>query len=367
MGRDRLLVARSISHRGEHGIECAEHRLGLEQLLLITEQQDLSGDERFLCVEFAGRDGDGGRPLLVHPDVLVVGRAGAERGAAVADLEVVRDVALGSVAHDLSDVDLVVGGQLPEVVARGDLRGQSVDPRQAQVSDHGSVVCPIMARFEDARHTDAAIEEWVFAAWTHDGELGLLSGHRIVGRVAWYWAALARAGRPLLHVTDFEVPVRADPFIVKGEALWAEHHCVAPLEQWSIGNETYAAALDDPDEALGRAYGDPTPIAFDLEWYATAPPSPFETGYEQDGVVHGAIEVLGDATIELAEVPGRRWHRWVSTGDRAVGLGPLMLPEAVAHSGVRAPFAFPDGSASDLVLTPRGWNRRAPRRTPEQR
>ena len=64
--------------------------------------------------------------------------------------------------------------------------------------------------------------------------------------------------------------VRADPFIVKGEALWAEHHCDAAMQQWSIGNETYASAIDDPDEALGRAYGDPTPIAFDLEWYATA-------------------------------------------------------------------------------------------------
>ena len=104
----------------------------------------------------------------------------------------------------------------------------------------------------------------------------VVSGHRVVGRVAWYWAALARVGRPLLHVTDFHVPVRADPFIVKGEALWAEHHCVAPLEQWSIGNETYASSLDDPDEALGRAYGDPTPIAFDLEWYATGPPTPLE-------------------------------------------------------------------------------------------
>ena len=41
------------------------------------------------------------------------------------------------------------------------------------------------------------------------------------------------------------------------------------------------------------------------------------------------------------------------------GLGPLVLPEAVAHTGVRAPFAFPDGTRSDLVLTPRGWHRRA--------
>jgi hypothetical protein len=230
--------------------------------------------------------------------------------------------------------------------------------------------------FEEARHADATIEEWVFAAWTADGELGLLSGHRIVGRRAWYWAALARRDRPLLHVTDFDVPVRADPFIVKGEALWAEHHCVAALEQWSIGNETYASALDVADDALGRAYGDPTPIAFDLEWYATAEPSPLEPagervvdrsvvefGYEQRGVVHGAVDVLGEPRVELVEVPAHRWHRWVVAADghqMTATLGPLVLAPAVAHTGVRAPFAFPDGSTSDLVLSPRGWNRRVP-------
>ena len=177
------------------------------------------------------------------------------------------------------------------------------------------------ARAAEGRHADAMVEEWVFAAWTPDAELGVISGHRVVGRTAWYWAALARSGRPLLHITDFEVPVRADPFIVKGEALWAEHTCDDPMRQWSIGNETYASAIEHPDEALGRAYGDPTPIAFDLEWYATGPPSPLEpagdrasidAGYEQVGVVHGSIEILGEPRLELVEVPARRWHRWTS-------------------------------------------------------
>jgi hypothetical protein len=220
----------------------------------------------------------------------------------------------------------------------------------------------------DGRHPASPVEEWVFAAWSTDASLGVISGHRLVGRTAWYWASLARAGRPLLHITDFEVPVRADPFIVKGEALWAEHHCDAEMEQWSIGNETYASAIDDADEALGRAYGDPTPIAFDLEWYATAPPSVLEPvgdrawadfGYEQPGVVHGAIDVLGEPRLDLVEVPAHRWHRWTVDPDGA--FGPLTLPQVTAHTGVRSPFAFPDGSVSDLVLTARGWAQRANR------
>ena len=83
-----------------------------------------------------------------------------------------------------------------------------------------------------------------------------------------------------------------------------------------------------------------------------------DVGYEQVGVVHGAIEILGEPRLEFAEVPAHRWHRW-TTHD--VGFGPLTMPEVRAHSGVRAPFAFPDGTVSDLVLTRDGWARRAVR------
>ena len=203
----------------------------------------------------------------------------------------------------------------------------------------------------------------MFAAWTPEAHLGVVSGHRLLGRTAWYWAALARTGRPLLHVLDGVVPVRADPFVVKGEALWAEHHADAAMEQWSIGNETYAAALDDPEEAVSRAYGVPTPIAFDLEWYATAPPSELDDpagaddGYQQAGVVHGAVEVQGEPTIELAEIPAHRWHRWGWAGE---AWRPLAMTSVVAHAGVRAPFAFPDGTVADLVLAPDGWHTRRP-------
>ncbi len=220
---------------------------------------------------------------------------------------------------------------------------------------------PIAAALDDGRHP-GTIEEWLFAAWTPEADLGVVSGHRIVGATAWYWAALARAAMPLLHITDFAVPVRADPFIIKGEAMWAEHFRDAPMEQWSIGNETYAAALDDVDEALGRAYGIPTPIAFDLEWYATGPPRPMpsdehaaDAGYRQEGVVHGRIEILGEEPIDLTEIPARRWHRW------GAALGRLDQPLAAAHTGVRAPFAFADGTVNDLVLTPSGWARRRDR------
>lgn len=204
----------------------------------------------------------------------------------------------------------------------------------------------------DERPHDAPNEEWTFSFWLADGSLAGLSGHRLLGRRAWYWAALAQAGQPLLHVAEWDVVVRADPFVVKAEALWAEHTCDAPFEQWSVGNETYAAALDDPADALDRAYGLPTPIAFDLEWYATDEPAAIRDGYRQTGVVHGTVEVAGRPRIELVEVPADRTHRW------GASLGPLELPAAAAHLGLRAPFAFPDGTVADWVVTAGGWRRR---------
>ncbi len=211
-------------------------------------------------------------------------------------------------------------------------------------------------RADEMRHADAAAEEWVFTAWTADGTVGLVSGLRVTGSASWYWAALARADRALLHVTDWSVPPRADPLLVKGHGLWAEHTCDAPMEQWTVANETYATALDDPGDALDRAYGVPTALSWDLEWYAVAPPVWHHTpaGYEQAGVVHGVVELPDGAGFELREVPAHRWHRW------GAALAPVPLPGAVAHHGRRAVFGFPDGTVADWVLTPDGWRARRP-------
>jgi hypothetical protein len=205
---------------------------------------------------------------------------------------------------------------------------------------------------DDAPHADAAVEEWVFACWLADGSLGAVSGYRRHrGAPGWYWAALARPGEPLLHVTEWHVPPRADPSVIKAHGLWAEHVLDAPMEQWTVANETYAAALDDPEEALGRAYGTPSAVAFDLEWYATGPPHGIDDGFRQEGVVHGTIELPG-GSVHLTEAPARRWHRW---GER---LAELAILDAYAHTGVRVPFAFPDGTVSDWVLTPDGFRAR---------
>ena len=212
----------------------------------------------------------------------------------------------------------------------------------------------VVAPTDELPHGPGTTDEWLFAAWSEDGSIGLLSGHRLMDRRSWYWSALVQAGQPLLHLAEWDVAVRADPFVVKAHEMWAEHHCVEPLRQWSVGNEAYFVALDDPEAALGRAYGTPTPTAMDLEWYAVDEPSRVDDGFTQRGVVHGRIDVMGRPAIELAEVPAMRWRRWTAGPE----LPPVQMSGVVAHTGLRAPFAFPDGTASDWVLSPHGWRSR---------
>lgn len=207
---------------------------------------------------------------------------------------------------------------------------------------------------DEKPHGDGWVDEWVFATWQPDASAGYISGHRLVEGVAWYWSAIAEAGYPLLHLTEWGVRLRSDPFIVKAPEMWAEHHCVAPFEQWSVGNEAHAAALDDAAEALGRGYGIPTPMASDVEWYAIGGATPIADGFEQVGVAHGEVELLGRPNIEFEEAPAHRWRRWADASE----LDPLELPPVVAHTGLRAPFAFPDGGVADWVLTVDGWRSR---------
>ena len=144
--------------------------------------------------------------------------------------------------------------------------------------------------------------------------------------------------------------------IAKAEAFWAEYTCEHPFEQWTVGNETYAVELDDPDEALGRAYGQAVPIASDLEWYATERATEIPHGYSQTGVIMGDIETVSGVLV-VPETHSVRTHRW--TTDE---LPPLFEANAVAHLGRRVAFRFDDDtrpdSKLDLVLTPDGWQSR---------
>jgi hypothetical protein len=209
---------------------------------------------------------------------------------------------------------------------------------------------PTWTDLDEGRHlvgTGAAWrEEWAFGFWSDDGRTGGYTGLTVVGdgRTTWYWAALVRADQPLLHVCELGGPAlrSSRSLLLKAEGLWAEHECEAPFEQWTVANECFAVALDDPDEIYGRGYGVSTPVAFDLEWYATGPPLPIEGGYEQSGTVHAVIELVGEAL--RGEYHSRRTHRW----------GTWNWGNDAPVAGQRAPLQVANQRV-ERVLTVTGW------------
>jgi hypothetical protein len=203
-------------------------------------------------------------------------------------------------------------------------------------------------------------EAWWFDAWAPDGSAGVATALVLFPNThrAWYWAVLVRAGEPLLHAADLDLIAPTAGLRVRTSGLWADHVCEAPFEQWTVVNELYAVALDDPDEALGRAHGLQAPMAFDLEWYATAPAEPMTgpgpgPGYTQAGEVHGEIELQGGAlTLEGLGARGHSWGaaRWGEPSGEPVA------------GGLGAPVRFPDPASGReqvlrQVLRADGWHR----------
>jgi hypothetical protein len=195
-------------------------------------------------------------------------------------------------------------------------------------------------------------ECWTFDAWTTDARSGVYTSVVLLPNQqrAWYWCALVRPGRPLVTVVDLDQTLPVSSLRLRRGSLWADHTCEEPFEQWTVVNETYGVALDDPDEALRRVHGEQTPIAFDLEWYATGPAEPLPDGYEQPGEVHGVVE-LKSGPLDLVG-PGRRSHWWGVRDWFGAGWG-----EPV--DGIRAPVLIDGGdgrrAALERVLTTGGW------------
>ena len=189
-------------------------------------------------------------------------------------------------------------------------------------------------------------ETFVFDLWSADLAAGAFTWLTLlpVQRRAWYWSVLVRDGEPLLHVADVDLPLPTSGLRVRTTGLWADHHCEAPFEQWTVRNECHAVALDDPADALGRAYGTAAAVAFDVEWYAAGEPVAVDGGYAQAGEAHAVIEVAG-GPIEVVG-PAARSHTW----------GGLHLPTDPFGAGrYEAYFAGPDGLRIRRALTAEGW------------
>jgi hypothetical protein len=156
-------------------------------------------------------------------------------------------------------------------------------------------------------------ESWYFDFVSANGDLGgfVRLGLYPNQGVAWYWAYLAGAGRPLVAVRDHDVaPPRRRSLEVRAEGLWSAINCETPNEHWSIGLEAFGVGMDDPADAYRGERGERVPLGFDLEWEAAAAvfDYPGPTRYEQACTVHGEV-LVGHERLAIDGF-GQRDHSW---------------------------------------------------------
>ena len=211
------------------------------------------------------------------------------------------------------------------------------------------------ADFDEHRHEpegDDWQERWTFEAWDTDGTFGAVAAITLLphSREAWYWAAVVRADHPLLTLVDTELRLPSTSLAIRGEGLWADHVCETPLEHWTVANEAFSVALDDPDEALGAQRGVLVPLGIDLEWESAADPVEEPVGYSIDATVSGEI-LIADASLSI-DATGRWRHEW----------GRLKWQEHPAHEpqGLRAPLRIDQHGRIPLlverVVDEGGWH-----------
>lgn len=179
---------------------------------------------------------------------------------------------------------------------------------------------PAPTAAEERRHDVATDELWWGESWYFDfaEAAGDLGGYVRIGlypnqNVAWYWACLVGADRPVVAVIDHTAPVPAGDrsLEVRSGGLWADHHCEEPLARWSLALEAFGLAVDDPCELYAdEPRGDRVPFGFELEWETAGQPFRYTVTdrYEVPCRVHGEI-LVGDQSIELDGV-GQRDHSW---------------------------------------------------------
>lgn len=159
-------------------------------------------------------------------------------------------------------------------------------------------------------------ESWYFdvvapdASWGIYARLGLCPN---LGQ-AWWWAVVVRRDEPVLVVRDHSLDLPRTPsFEVRGDGLWADLHCHAPMQRWQVNFEGIAVALEGPTDAYRAERGDRVAIEFEFDWDAVAPPVAHSgvESYGQSCVVVGDLQIKGADSLSIDEaVPGHRDHSW---------------------------------------------------------
>lgn len=173
---------------------------------------------------------------------------------------------------------------------------------------------------DEGRHLPGTGPEWG-ESWYHDfaSSDGAYGGWLRLGLypnlgVAWYWAAIVRAGEPLVLISDTTAPCppRDAALAVQTSRYSTAWECTEEMRSWRITGSGAARTYTNPADVFtpGHKGDGDVELTYDLEWRGAAPVFPYTatTRYEQAAWVQGDVGIAGEHLDVYC--PGQRDHSW---------------------------------------------------------
>ncbi len=122
---------------------------------------------------------------------------------------------------------------------------------------------------------------------------------------AWVHALLCGPDMPTVAVVDAEVPLPADPWVLRTDAFEVGHSASAPLQSYRVDVRARGQAYPDPSALLRGEPGTPVEVTMNLVWATDGTPYKYRltTRYEIPCTVSGTV------TDQRHRLPGRLGSR----------------------------------------------------------
>jgi hypothetical protein len=190
------------------------------------------------------------------------------------------------------------------VAAPGAAKPEPLQPSEEDELAHTATAEPLWSESWYADFVDAAQG---LGGWFR---IGLIANQQM----AWVHALLCGPDLPTVAVVDCEVPLSADPWVLRTDAFELGHSANTPLQTYRVDLRGQAQAYSDPSALLRGEPGTPVDMTMNLEWATDGTPYKYRltTRYEIPCTVTGTVTIRDteDTSYRLDSVPGQRDHSW---------------------------------------------------------
>ena len=127
--------------------------------------------------------------------------------------------------------------------------------------------------------------------------IGLIANQQ----TAWVHALLCGPDMPTVAVVDFEVPLPADPWVLRTDAFEVGHSATAPLQTYRVDVRARGQAYPDPSALLRGEPGTPVEMTMNLVWATDG--TPYK--YRLDDALRDPLHRLGHRHRQRHQLPRR--------------------------------------------------------------